>query len=249
LTQVDDAAARECARWFYARVLGLRSPDEANGVIGTSPPATIGEALREARRNTFAFSAQSSSWGAYQHYGRISDKLLPLPNAPANPIDPLANSLAGASGALRRPIHADVGYDRTLRLGEEATKEALLASLHLANDESGILKVSDEVRASFEPIMEALGRVRDDLSAAKDVVTVRPGYGYPPTGKPVPAIVVAVTPGTHQGFQPTRQIRYRLRGYRRNRRRAGGGSQSRAPCLLWPARRTHALDLRENDRR
>lgn len=81
--QVDDATARECARWFYARVLGLRSPDETNGIIGASPPATIGEALREARRNAFLFKAQSSSWGAYQHYGRVSDKLLPLPNARA----------------------------------------------------------------------------------------------------------------------------------------------------------------------
>jgi hypothetical protein len=30
----------------------------------------------------------------------------------------------------------------------------------------------------------------------KDVVTVRPGYSYPDTGEPVPAIVVAVTRGT-----------------------------------------------------
>src|SRR4029077_11319495 len=65
--QVDDACARECARWFYARVLGLRSPDETNGIIGASPPATIGEALREARRNAYLFKAESSSWGAYQH--------------------------------------------------------------------------------------------------------------------------------------------------------------------------------------
>jgi hypothetical protein len=63
-------------------------------------------------------------------------------------------------------------------------------------NESGILKVSDEVRASFEPIMEALERVRQELSAVKDVVTVRPGYAYPAVGNPVPALVVAVTPGT-----------------------------------------------------
>jgi hypothetical protein len=61
---------------------------------------------------------------------------------------------------------------------------------------SGILSVSDDVRASFDPVMKALGRVRQDLSAVKDVVTIRPGYGYPQTGKPVPALVVAVTPGT-----------------------------------------------------
>jgi hypothetical protein len=61
---------------------------------------------------------------------------------------------------------------------------------------SGLLEVSGEVRAAFEPIMKVLGRVRQDLSAVKDVVTVRPGYGYPPAGTPVPAVVAAVTPGT-----------------------------------------------------
>jgi hypothetical protein len=47
--QVDDTCALECARWFYARVLGIRSTDGSQGVIGTSPPATIGDALREAK--------------------------------------------------------------------------------------------------------------------------------------------------------------------------------------------------------
>jgi len=81
--EVDDACAFVWARWFYARVLGLRNPDDANGVIGTSPPATIGDSLREARRNVLSFKKESSSWGAYQHYGQVSDKLLALPNAPA----------------------------------------------------------------------------------------------------------------------------------------------------------------------
>jgi hypothetical protein len=61
---------------------------------------------------------------------------------------------------------------------------------------SSILSVSDAVRASFEPILKALGPVRGALAAVKDVVTVRPGYHYLPSGKPVPALVVAVTPGT-----------------------------------------------------
>jgi hypothetical protein len=63
-------------------------------------------------------------------------------------------------------------------------------------NDSGILKVSNKVRAAFEPVMKALGPVRQELSAVKDVVTVRPGYAYPPVGDPVPAVVVAVTPGT-----------------------------------------------------
>jgi hypothetical protein len=78
--QVDDACAEECARWFYTRVLGLKRPAGGGAVIGTSPPATIGEALLEARRAVLAFRKESSSWGAYQHYGRVNDKLLPLPN-------------------------------------------------------------------------------------------------------------------------------------------------------------------------
>src|SRR5437868_1095743 len=62
--------------------------------------------------------------------------------------------------------------------------------------DTGILKMSDAVRASFEPVLKALGPVRQALASTKNVVAVRPGYHYPPTGKPVPAVVVAVTPGT-----------------------------------------------------
>ena len=62
---------------------------------------------------------------------------------------------------------------------------------------TGILTPSDAVRASFAPILEALGPARQALKPGQnDVVAVRPGYWYPPTGKPVPAVVVAVTPGT-----------------------------------------------------
>ncbi len=79
--KVDDECARECARMFYTRILGLRRPTDGEEVIGTSPPATIGESLLEARRVVFELKKESSSWGAYQHYGRTTDKLLPLPNA------------------------------------------------------------------------------------------------------------------------------------------------------------------------
>jgi hypothetical protein len=79
--QVDDACARECARWFYTRVFGLRRPANSNRDSGTAPPATIGVSLPEARRALLNFRKESSSWDAYQHYGRVTDKLLPLPNA------------------------------------------------------------------------------------------------------------------------------------------------------------------------
>src|SRR5262245_2479845 len=63
-------------------------------------------------------------------------------------------------------------------------------------NESDIPKLSDAVRASFEPVMRALGPVRQALADQKDVVAIRPGYKYPPGSEPVPGIVVAVTPGT-----------------------------------------------------
>jgi hypothetical protein len=44
-------------------------------------------------------------------------------------IDPLANGVQGAPGALKRPIHSEVGYDRKLYSGDEATKGKLLATL------------------------------------------------------------------------------------------------------------------------
>jgi hypothetical protein len=45
-------------------------------------------------------------------------------------IEPLANGIPAAAGALKRPIHADVGFGRTARVGEDATKAALLEALH-----------------------------------------------------------------------------------------------------------------------
>jgi hypothetical protein len=47
-------------------------------------------------------------------------------------IEPLANGIPGAAGALSRPVHAQVGYARRLSVGEDATKERLLAELHAA---------------------------------------------------------------------------------------------------------------------
>lgn len=63
-------------------------------------------------------------------------------------------------------------------------------------DESDIPQLSEAVKASFAPIMKAVGAVRAQLSETADVIVVRPGYKYPAEGKPIPAIVVAVTPGT-----------------------------------------------------
>jgi hypothetical protein len=63
-------------------------------------------------------------------------------------------------------------------------------------DEQDIPQLADAVKASFVPIMKAIDAERAQLLQIKDVVAVRPGYKYPPNEKPVPAVVVAVTPGT-----------------------------------------------------
>jgi hypothetical protein len=69
-------------------------------------------------------------------------------------------------------------------------------------DQPGIPQLPEAVRASFEPIMKVVGQVRQQLAGVKDVVTTRPGYKYPAAGAPVPAIVVAVTPGTTPAQAP-----------------------------------------------
>jgi hypothetical protein len=63
-------------------------------------------------------------------------------------------------------------------------------------DDLDNLKPSAAVKSSFQPIMKAIDAVRAQLVDVRDVVAVRPGYKYPPAGRPAPAIVVATTPGT-----------------------------------------------------
>jgi hypothetical protein len=81
--QVDDACACVCARWFYGRVLGLGRPDYADGTVAPSAPDTIGASLLDARIAAFRFDGNSSTWGAYQHYGRVADRLLARPKVRA----------------------------------------------------------------------------------------------------------------------------------------------------------------------
>jgi hypothetical protein len=71
--EVDDAAAKECAVQFYKHVLGHKDQPR---------PETISRALLNGRNAAFAVK-KDSTWGAYQHYGRVSDRLLPLPAAEA----------------------------------------------------------------------------------------------------------------------------------------------------------------------
>lgn len=75
-------------------------------------------------------------------------------------------------------------------------------------EDSDIPELPDAVKASFQPIVKAIGAARQELADVKDVVAVRPGYKYPPDGPPQPAVVVAVTPGTAPVEEADLQAKY-----------------------------------------
>jgi CHAT domain len=83
--QVDDRCAVECTRWFYARLLGLTGPNEGDGIAASQAGATIGRALQQARQKTQELDPSSSSWGAYQHYGHVGDRLVSIADSAAAP--------------------------------------------------------------------------------------------------------------------------------------------------------------------
>src|SRR5271157_158958 len=62
--------------------------------------------------------------------------------------------------------------------------------------EAAVPEISGAVRALFEPIVKALGPARQALAKVADVIAVRPGYDYTVASAPVPAVVVAIRPGT-----------------------------------------------------
>jgi hypothetical protein len=66
---------RVCSQYFYACALGLERPD-AKALPSRPELQTIAAALRDARHATMRFDQKSSTWGAYQRYGRVSDRLL-----------------------------------------------------------------------------------------------------------------------------------------------------------------------------
>jgi hypothetical protein len=45
-------------------------------------------------------------------------------------VEPLANGIPGAQGALKDPIHTKVGYTRKLYSGDEAVRDALVGTVH-----------------------------------------------------------------------------------------------------------------------
>ena len=54
---------------------GLERPD-AKALPSRPELQTIAAALRDARNATMRFDKKSSTWGAYQHYGKVGDRLL-----------------------------------------------------------------------------------------------------------------------------------------------------------------------------
>jgi len=97
--EVDDDCAVECARWFYACLLGLTGPNDNDRIAADSSNSKIGRALRIARERILTVKPTSSSWGAYQHYGHISDRLVSIPNRDVVEIAPKwAPPVAPANG-------------------------------------------------------------------------------------------------------------------------------------------------------
>jgi hypothetical protein len=106
----------------------LMNIDYAVGRLAFETPAEYSQYVSSliAYENTQALTNKKevAYWGTH-HLGdratELSASLL---------VDPLANGVAGVPGLLKRPIHLDVGYGRTLALGDDATKESLHGLLH-----------------------------------------------------------------------------------------------------------------------
>lgn len=119
--EVDDSCAVEFARWFYARLLGLSGPEPSDGFADPSD-ATIGKALREARKQISPSKTNSSSWGAYQHYGRVSDRLV----SAADPLairEPSAAAVIAAA-AQNTPAAIAKSGDKQMAPDDNATTNA-----------------------------------------------------------------------------------------------------------------------------
>jgi hypothetical protein len=81
--KVDDSCAQQCARSFYACLMGLTGYGPDDGVAAGQSDATIGRALQLARKMAADANPESSSWGAYQHYGHVGDRLVSIGNVKA----------------------------------------------------------------------------------------------------------------------------------------------------------------------
>jgi hypothetical protein len=85
--QVSDAQAVTFASQFYLRALGIRIGSDGIELQGAAPPDTLGAAMSEARKALIQQSPPGKTWGAYQHFGLVNDKLLAFVNDDAKAAD------------------------------------------------------------------------------------------------------------------------------------------------------------------
>jgi hypothetical protein len=108
----------------------LLGVDYAIGRLSFDTP----EGYERYARSTIAYEGARSLpnhreiayWGT-RHLGDAATEL-----SASMLVDPLANGIVGATGALKQAISTEVGYDRKLLLGDDATKAGLLDMLHAA---------------------------------------------------------------------------------------------------------------------
>jgi hypothetical protein len=93
--QVSDAQAVIFASQFYLQALGVHIKPDGIELDGAAPPDTLGVALSQARKALLQQSPPGKTWGAYQHYGLVNDKLLAFANDDAK----AANAARAAPGA------------------------------------------------------------------------------------------------------------------------------------------------------
>ncbi|MBV9560419.1 MAG: CHAT domain-containing protein [Bradyrhizobium sp.] len=131
--EVDDDCAVTCAKWFYAGLLGLTDPD-GSGLALDPLDSTIGRALRTARRKAQESDPASSSWGAYQHYGHVDDRLV----AVANPQSVAVTAVAAA------PSIAPAGPAPSAAPApaKPATKVSIMSTSTPADDDPNLVYVN-----------------------------------------------------------------------------------------------------------
>ncbi|HWP92510.1 MAG TPA: CHAT domain-containing protein [Thermodesulfobacteriota bacterium] len=107
---VQDDLAIGFATEFYTQALigrpakslgsnsNLFSGEKPGSAKGRPNPLTLGQAVSEARR---LILHNGSTWGAYQHYGQASDKLIKLEDTPESKTAPMPKTAARKEGKAR----------------------------------------------------------------------------------------------------------------------------------------------------
>lgn len=54
----------------------IRNAPDAGALPSSPELQTLAAALRDARNATMRFDKKSSTWGVYQHHGKVGDRLL-----------------------------------------------------------------------------------------------------------------------------------------------------------------------------